>query len=113
LRRLLVILVDNAVQHTPANASIRVVIRDEQEVVVLSVVDTGQGITSEHLSRIFDRFYRVDPSRNRSKGGFGLGLSIAKWIVDYHQGTITATSEVGNGTTLSVRLSRLGRPPTK
>jgi two-component system, OmpR family, heavy metal sensor histidine kinase CusS len=108
LRRLLVILLDNAVQHTPADTSIRVVVRGEREALLLSVADTGEGILPQDLSRVFDRFYRVDSSRNRFKGGFGLGLSIAKWIVESHSGNIAATSQVGKGTTFSAHLPRQG-----
>ena len=73
---------------------------------MLSVADTGEGIPPGELNRIFDRFYRFDSSRNRSKGGFGLGLSIAKWICESHGGTITVTSEVGKSSVFQVCLPR-------
>jgi len=111
LKRLLVILLDNAVQHTPADASIWVAVRGEGAVLVLSVADTGEGIPPEDMNRLFDRFYRVDSSRNRSKGGFGLGLSIAKWIVESHGGSIKVASDAGKGTTFSTRLARRRRLP--
>ncbi len=104
LRRLLMILLDNAIQHTPETVSIEVVIRTASDQVVLSVSDTGEGIPEDKIHRVFDRFYRADPSRSRSKGGFGLGLSIAKWIVGSHGGIIEARSENGKGSTFSVRL---------
>lgn len=104
LRRLLVILLDNAVRHTADDSSIRVAIRNEGEDLILSVEDTGEGIPPDEMDRVFDRFYRVDSSRNRSKGGFGLGLSIAKWIAEAHGGSITATSELAKGSTFSVVL---------
>jgi heavy metal sensor kinase len=110
LRRLLVILLDNAIQHTPAGTSIRVAVRGEAKALEVSVADTGGGISPEHVKRLFDRFYRVDPSRNRSNGGFGLGLSIAKWIVESHGGHITVGSQVGKGTKFSAWLPRHGRP---
>ena len=69
----------------------------------LSVADTGEGIPEDEIHRVFDRFYRADPSRSRSKGGFGLGLSIAKWIAESHGGIIAARSENGKGSTFSVR----------
>jgi heavy metal sensor kinase len=110
LRRLLVILLDNALEHTPADASIRVAVHDEADALVLSVADTGEGIPPEHLNRVFDRFYRIDSSRSRFGGGFGLGLSIAKWIVESHGGKIGVMSEVGKGTTFIARLPRQFRP---
>jgi signal transduction histidine kinase len=71
---------------------------------VLSVSDTGVGIPPEHLPHIFDRFYRVDAGRSRDAGGSGLGLNIVKWAVEAHGGTIEVSSEVGKGTTFTVRL---------
>ena len=106
LRRLLVILLDNAVRHTAEDASVSVSVRTDSDQVTLTVSDTGQGIPSDKLSRVFDRFYRVDSSRNRSKGGFGLGLSIAKWIAESHRGGVTAESEVGRGSSFAVLLPR-------
>ena len=106
LRRLLIILLDNAIQHTTEAVSIEVAIRTAGDDVVLSVADTGEGIPEDKIHRVFDRFYRADPSRSRSKGGFGLGLSIAKWIAESHGGVIEARSENGKGSTFSVRLRR-------
>ena len=106
LRRLLVTLLDNAVQHTPAEASIGVTLQSFDEHLMLSVSDTGEGIPADELGRVFDRFYRLDHARSRSEGGSGLGLSIAKWITESHGGVITASSEVGKGTTFQVRLPR-------
>ena len=68
------------------------------------VQDTGIGIPSEEHQRIFARFYRKDKSRSRQLGGHGLGLAIAKWIVDAHQGTIQVRSSVGEGSTFTVRI---------
>ncbi len=106
LRRLLVTLLDNAVQHTPAEASISVTLQSFDAHLMLSVSDTGEGIPADELGRVFDRFYRLDHARSRSEGGSGLGLSIAKWITESHGGIITASSEVGKGTTFQVRLPR-------
>ena len=106
LRRLLVILLDNAVRHPPEGAAVRVSVFVIGDSIFLEVADTGDGIPEEELNRVFDRFYRGDLSRNRSKGGIGLGLSIAKWIAESHGGEITARSEVGKGTTFSVRFPR-------
>ncbi len=73
-------------------------------IIFISVSDNGIGIESEHIHRIFDRFYRVDKSRSRNQGGSGLGLSIAKWIVTEHKGHIHVKSQLGSGTTFSIDL---------
>jgi len=73
-------------------------------IAVLAVRDTGPGIPAEHLPYLFDRFYRVDSGRSRDQGGSGLGLNIAHWIAESHGGQIAVASEVGKGTTFTVRL---------
>jgi signal transduction histidine kinase len=73
----------------------------EQEGVRLRVSDSGCGIAAEHLPRIFERFYRVDPARSREQGGTGLGLSIVKHLVEAHGGAVRAESVVDRGTTIS------------
>ncbi|WP_442951616.1 sensor histidine kinase [Paenibacillus sp. GYB003] len=72
--------------------------------IALSVANTGEGIGAEHLDKIFDRFYRTDPSRSRKHGGYGLGLAIAKAIVERHQGKISAKSVPNGVTTFTVQL---------
>jgi signal transduction histidine kinase len=94
-------LVDNAIRYT-STGGITVSTERDTGGVLLRVHDTGVGIPAAHLDRIFERFYRVDPSRSRADGGTGLGLSIVKHLVEAHGGSVRAESEVGRGTTLSV-----------
>jgi len=100
LRQVLGNLVENAVRHTAAG-TVRIVARREGATVTLTVIDTGIGIPAEHLPRIFERFYRVDPARSREQGGTGLGLAIVRHLVESHGGTVTAESVAGDGTAIS------------
>ena len=93
LRRALANLFSNAVRHTPEGGRIDVVIDSDGEHVRIRVMNTGDAISPEHLERIFDRFYRADPSRHRSGEGAGLGLAITRSIVLAHGGAISAKSE--------------------
>ncbi|ANR71347.1 two-component sensor histidine kinase [Selenomonas sp. oral taxon 126] len=104
IRQLILILVDNAVKYTPEHGRITVSVQEEKGGVQLSVADTGIGIAPEDQERIFDRFYRVDKARSRRMGGNGLGLAIAREIVEAHGGTIAVESEPGKGTTFRVHL---------
>ncbi|MBN1304670.1 MAG: HAMP domain-containing histidine kinase [Anaerolineales bacterium] len=97
-------LVSNALQHTPEGGKVTLQGRSEASRVMLSVSDTGPGISPEDLPHIFDRFYRADRSRNELDGGSGLGLAIAKAYVDAHQGRISVVSQVGEGTTMVIEL---------
>lgn len=90
-------LLDNALRHTPAGGHVTLSCRDRDDRVEISVADTGDGIAPEHLDHVFERFYRTDTARSRDRGGSGIGLSIAKAIVDAHGGTIGVTSD-GPGT---------------
>lgn len=102
IRQVLGNLADNAVRHTATgHVAIFSLLRDDGGVTV-GVRDTGSGIAPNHLSRIFERFYRVDPGRSRDAGGTGLGLSIVKHLVEAHGGSVRAESTVGVGTTISV-----------
>ena len=87
-------LVSNAIKFTPQEGTIRVAARERDHKIVVSVVDTGPGIPQEHLSKIFDRFWRTPGTKQK---GSGLGLSIAKGIVEAHGGTIWAESQLGKG----------------
>jgi len=99
-------LLDNALRHTPEDGRISVNITQVAETVTVSVSDTGSGISADALPRIFERFYRADPARSRKEGGTGLGLAIVSHMVTAMHGTVTATSEVGRGTTISFTLPR-------
>jgi signal transduction histidine kinase len=103
-REVILALLDNAVKYTLAGGSIALEARAEQGDAVISVSDTGIGITAGDLPRVFDRFYRVDKARSRAAGSAGLGLSIAREIMDAHGGTLTIESEPGRGTTATMRL---------
>ncbi len=98
-------LLSNALRHTPAGGKITVQVEQKGEGVMLAVADTGEGIAPEHLGQVFGRFYRVDPARRRDMGGTGLGLALAKAMVEAHGGSITAVSAgVGQGTQFVIRL---------
>ena len=97
-------LLTNAIAYTPANGEIRIATRTEGDQSILSVEDTGVGISAEDLPHIFERFYRADKSRTRANGHTGLGLAICKAIIDAHDGSLEATSEPGIGSAFVVRL---------
>jgi signal transduction histidine kinase len=97
-------LIENAVQHTREQDTIEVAVRRRDGTAVVSFRDTGTGIPDEDLDRIFDRFARADPGRSRHTGGFGLGLSIVRAIVEAHLGTIHVVSRVDVGTTFEIDL---------
>lgn len=98
-------LVGNALQYTPAGGRVSLHASQSGSLVWIAVEDTGIGIAPEHLSHLFERFYRVDKSRSRVGGGSGIGLTIAKHLVEAHGGQIRATSEgVGKGSTFSFSL---------
>jgi signal transduction histidine kinase len=106
LRRLSLILIENAVKYTPARGRVDVGLAATGTSVVLTVRDTGIGIAEEDLERIFERFYRSDKARQRDSGGTGLGLSIARWIAEVHRAQLEVQSELGFGSTFLVRLER-------
>lgn len=102
-------VLENAIKYSSAGDLVEVEAVDQGEQVEVVIRDQGIGISPDHLSRIFERFYRVDPSRNSAIGGSGLGLAIAKSIVTAHQGTIQVRSEVGDGTEVLLRFPCLDR----
>ena len=104
LRQLFINILENAVRYTQDGGSISVSMLKKDTDAVIKISDTGIGIPPEHLPHIFERFYRVDKARSRADGGVGLGLAIAKYIVDSHHGKIDVSSEVGKGTTFTITL---------
>jgi signal transduction histidine kinase len=106
LRRVFFILLDNALKYTPAGGRIQASVKQEPERVIVEVRDTGIGIGEQDLPHIFERFYRSDKSRSRDSGGAGLGLSLAKWIVDAHGGAIHVESAPGEGSSFHVSLPK-------
>jgi heavy metal sensor kinase len=104
LRQLFLNLIDNAIKYTPDGGKVSLAIQRQDGNAIFTVSDTGMGIPRDEIPKIFDRFYRVDKARSRAMGGSGLGLSIAKWIVDLHRGSITVQSEPQNGSVFTVRL---------
>ena len=97
-------LVDNAIKYSDEGTCVSVASRQDGNQIVIDVADQGPGIEKKHLSRVFERFYRVDTARSRALGGTGLGLSIVKHIALAHQGNVTVESTLGRGTTFSLRL---------
>lgn len=119
LRQLLANLVENGLKYGRPGTPVRVTVgAHDGRLAEIRVVDEGEGVAAEHLPRLTERFYRVDPGRSRKVGGTGLGLAIAKHIVERHRGTLRIASIVGQGTTVTVRLplvranGRSASPPT-
>jgi two-component system sensor histidine kinase BaeS len=104
IRQVLGNLLTNAIRHTPAGGEVRVRVFQDGRTAALQVQDTGCGIAPEDLPRVFDRFWRADPTRQRATGGTGLGLTITHRIVADHGGRIEVDSQVGVGTVFTVRL---------
>jgi signal transduction histidine kinase len=103
-------LLDNAVRFTPAGGRVTVAASRTDRSVRVAISDTGPGIPGEHLPRLFERFYRVDTARSRDDGGTGIGLAIARSIVDAHGGRIWAESELGHGSTFTFELPAVADP---
>jgi two-component system sensor histidine kinase CiaH len=107
LHQVLLILLDNAIKHTPPAGEVRVSARRHGTEALLEVVDTGDGIPPDQIDQVFNRFVRADASRSRAVGGAGLGLAIAKSLVEAHGGVMSLTSTLGVGTRVTVRLPLL------
>ena len=99
-------LLTNASAHSPIHSKVFVTVTENKENITITIEDEGEGIPEQHLSHIFERFYRVDKSRTRATGGTGLGLAIVKEIVELHGGSISVTSELGHGTIFTIYLKK-------
>ncbi|MDP9481017.1 MAG: ATP-binding protein [Actinomycetota bacterium] len=99
-------LIDNAVKYTPPGGRVEVIGGSEDSEIVIRIADTGIGIPEGKLSRIFERFYRVDRARSKATGGTGLGLSIVRHVAENHGGRVTVESTPGEGSTFTVHLPR-------
>jgi len=106
LEQILINLIDNAIKYSKEGSTVEVCIQEREKEVEISITDTGLGIPKEDLSRIFERFYRVDKARSRQMGGTGLGLSIVKHLVEAHGGKVWVESQVGIGSTFSFTLPK-------
>jgi signal transduction histidine kinase len=110
LKQVLINLTSNAIQYTPAGGQVTLAMTKSTSQVFIRVADTGPGIPAKDLPHIFERFYRAEKSRTRSKtSGFGLGLSIASWIVEHHKGKMEVDSKEGQGTTFTLTLPLQGQ----
>lgn len=106
LKQVLINLVSNAITYSPNGGSVVIAINSGEDTVAVEVKDSGIGIEKSEIPRIFERFYRVDKARSRNSGGTGLGLAIVKHIVEAHKGQIEVTSQIGKGTTFTIKLLR-------
>jgi signal transduction histidine kinase len=104
LKRAVLNLLQNAYRHTPEGKKVSITVAIKENQAVLRVEDEGAGVAPEHLTRLGERFYRVDIARSQAEGGVGLGLSICKSIVEAHGGEIKITSTEGKGTSVAVRI---------
>lgn len=111
MRQVLANLTGNALQHTPPGTPVEIAVGSEDGEAVVEVRDHGSGVDEESLPRIFERFYRVDPSRSRASGGTGLGLAIVAAVVATHGGTTRAATTPGGGLTIRVTLPAAPPPP--
>jgi signal transduction histidine kinase len=102
-------LVDNAIRYTRPGGRVDVEVEERDDEAVLAVTDTGLGIPTRDLPRVFERFYRVDRARSRETGGTGLGLSIVRHVVENHAGHVSVESELGRGTRFEVRIPAADR----
>lgn len=106
IKQLIMILLDNAIKYTPERGQVDLELKENHNTLEICVKDTGEGITKEHIDKIFQRFYRADKARSRANGSSGLGLAIAEWIVKEHKGSINVYSTPGKGTAFVVNIPK-------
>ena len=106
LEQTMINLIDNAIKYSPVHNQVLISAYEESGTIFIKVQDWGCGIAQKHLSRLFERFYRVDKARSRQLGGTGLGLAIVKHIVQAHNGTVHVASALNEGTTFTIRLPK-------
>lgn len=106
LKQVFINVINNSLSYSPKGARVSVQVTNQNEFIQIQVIDTGVGIEEKELSRIFERFYRVDKDRSRNSGGTGLGLAIVKHIIEAHEGSVLIDSKVGEGTTVTIRLKK-------
>lgn len=106
LKQVFINLIDNAIHYTPTGGKVFITASETNEQIVVRVNDTGVGIGKDEISRIFERFYRVDKARSRNSGGTGLGLAIVKHLVEAHKGKVEVESKLGHGTSFIVTLNK-------
>ena len=104
LQRMILNVLNNAVKYNSVGGRVTVELRRESSEIVLEVADSGLGIPPESLSRVFERFYRVDKARSRAEGGTGLGLAIVKHTAQIHGGQVDVESRIGRGSTFRIHL---------
>jgi signal transduction histidine kinase len=110
LERLFLSILDNAIKYTPTGGHVALRLHLEEAQAIIEVADTGIGIAEKDLPHVFERFYRADQVRSRETRGSGLGLSIAKWIAESHNGSIELQSRPGQGTKVIIRLPLVKEP---
>jgi len=108
LKQLFLNLIDNAIKYNKSGGKVTISVENRGDTVEVSISDTGIGIPEDEINLIFERFYRVDKARSRDRGGVGLGLSIARWIAESHNGKIEVESKLGQGSKFSVILPSVG-----
>lgn len=104
LKSMMLNLIENGIKYSPEGGRIDITLKKEDSCAVIQISDQGIGIPQDALPYVFDRFFRVDKARSRQEGGSGLGLSICKWIAEGHNGSISVKSELGKGSTFTVRI---------
>jgi two-component system, OmpR family, sensor histidine kinase CiaH len=109
IKQLMIILLDNAIKYTHSGGKVTLGLHDWGSFAEITVSDNGEGMEAEHLSKIFERFYRIDKARSNQKEGTGLGLAIADWIIQSHDGHVKVSSSPGEGTTFVISLPHQSR----